>query len=199
MSTTKRMIADVDRIESLLKEVVYNKDANTLEIGGNVYVDGKEQMHDLGNGVYVKELHGDMALFYAKYEDSHYYGIGYINEYAIRGVGFTDYSDTVGRVEIELSPLTLDYYQLADMDYAQQKLYEHQLTISTAAVNFYINYYSTNRLVIDSLQDLTTVVKPNADTKIGLASTYMKYESNVWKLASGDLITAVADNVVVVD
>ena len=199
MSTCKRMIADVDKAESLLNEVVYNKDTNTLEIGGNVYVDGKEEMHDLGNGIFVKELHNDMALIYVNNADTaiHYYGIGYlVAGYTFRGIAFEDGGDSAGSIEVDLTNGEVFIGLFAGDAATQRKLYEHQLTISTQAVSFYIDYYSTKNIVIDSLQDLTAVVRPNANTKIGLGSTYLKYENNVWKLASGELITSVADNVV---
>lgn len=80
------------------------------------------------------------------------------------------------------------------------KYYEHQLTLITAeGGNYFINYPSKSNLVIDSLQDLTAVVKPTTNTKIGAGSTCFKYVNGVWQDLNGNLLTAVVDNVQVIN
>ena len=72
-------------------------------------------------------------------------------------------------------------------------IYNHFLTLTSANVTYYINYQSSNNLVVDSLQDLTALTKATSGTKVGLGTTYMIFSSNVWKLANNELITAVSD------
>lgn len=204
------MLPNVDKIESLLKEVNYNKENNTLDVGGNLYVDGYiqpsfEHTYQSGQYIAVYEINntkntgvmvlvefvddnGSMNYFgFGTREGSDYYLMAY--NYDNDGIGQLVLSDQTSEVEVDFTPLLI----------ANPTYFEHQLTVSTSTESFYTSYYSTNNLPIDSLQDLTAVVKPNANTKLGLGSTYLKYEDNVWKLASGDLVTTVADNVVVVD
>lgn len=72
-------------------------------------------------------------------------------------------------------------------------IYNHFITLTSASGNYYLNYFSSNNLVVDSLQDLTTVTKAKANTKVAVDSTYIIYSSNVWKLANNEAITAVSD------
>lgn len=80
------------------------------------------------------------------------------------------------------------------------KYYHHELEFTFADNSkVYLNYPSTNNLVIDSLQDLSAVVKPMTDTKLGYGSGYIYRDGQVWKNNSGTLITSVKDNVEVID
>lgn len=67
------------------------------------------------------------------------------------------------------------------------KLYRHDLLINNV---IHISFYSTNALNIDSIQDLTTIVKPKGnkqyicgtyDSEVGLLYAMLIYDNNVWK------------------
>ena len=78
--------------------------------------------------------------------------------------------------------------------------FHHELEITLANnTKIYLNYPSTQNLVIDSLQDLSAVVKPMTDTKLGYGSGYIYRDGQVWKNSDGTLITSVKDNVEVID
>lgn len=78
--------------------------------------------------------------------------------------------------------------------------FHHELEFTFADNSkVYLNYPSTSNLVIDSLQDLSAVVKPMTETKLGYGSGYIYRDGQVWKNNSGTLVTAVKDNVEVID
>lgn len=80
------------------------------------------------------------------------------------------------------------------------KYYEHQLALITNKnAMYFISYPSKNNLVIDSAQDLTAVVKPTTNTRLGVGDTYFKYENGVWQDKEGNLLVSVDDNVQVID
>lgn len=205
------MLPNVDKIESLLKEVKYNKDTNTFEVGGNFYVDGYIQpslsyIFQSGQQIAVYTINttenaGEMVLVeLMDSPDRNFIGFGTRDNsgnYSLMAYLYDN--DEVGSLQLienGSEDIGVDFFPFIT---TEKSYFEHQLTISTSTESFYINYYSGNNLKIDSLQDLTAVVKPNANTKLGLGSTYLKYENSIWKLANGDLITTVADNVVKVD
>ena len=73
-------------------------------------------------------------------------------------------------------------------------LFNHFITLTLSDNSkLYLNYYSSNKLVCDSIQDLTTVTKAVANTKIAVGNTYINYTGSVWQTANSVNITAVAD------
>ena len=73
-------------------------------------------------------------------------------------------------------------------------LFNHFITLTLSdSSKLYLNYYSSNKLVCDSIQDLTTVTKAVANTKIAVGNTYINYTGSVWQTANSVNVTAVAD------
>lgn len=72
-------------------------------------------------------------------------------------------------------------------------LYRHNLEIGNGTATVYVTIYSSNNLVCDSLQDLTTVLKPtNLTGKYGWGTGYMTYANGVWKMTvSGEALSNV--------
>ena len=92
-------------------------------------------------------------------------------------------------------------YQIKDY-----KVYRHQLTLHATDgehTTCFLDIYSSNNLKVDSLQDLTTLLKPNANTlytgistvNIGMPNLFLKYENNIWQIGetgeSGDILNPV--------
>lgn len=205
----RRMPFNIEVMEKLAKELAFNKDTNTMEFGGNVYIDGKLNGHVLteydGAKVEVYYLADDMVIFEVIDTNANdYYGVGYIanDQSDIYGMAYSDINDTLGYFECTL---TEGQIQLSYQQYVAEtnlpKYYLHELKFMTGSdVYIYLSYPSKNNLVIDSLQDLTTVVKPNTNTRLGFGTGYLYYEGNVWKSSTTNAaITAVEDNVVIID
>lgn len=93
------------------------------------------------------------------------------------------------------------------------KVYRHQLILHATDGEYttcFLDIYSSNNLKVDSLQDLTTLLKPNANTlytgvsivTIGMPNLFLKYENNIWQIGEagevGDIlnpVTSVEDTV----
>ena len=69
-------------------------------------------------------------------------------------------------------------------------VYRHFLTLNGS---MYLDFYSSSNLVVDSLQDLTTLTKAIKGTKIGVGSTYITYTGSIWQTANSTAITSVTD------
>lgn len=204
----RRMPFNIEAMEKLAKEIHYNAETNTLEVGGNLYTDGIWNGRVLaeydGAKVEVYYLTDDMVIFeIIDTNGNWYYGVGYIDDKDrwIFGMCYTDSRESIGKIQCNF---TNGQIQVWFEQYASEgvlpKYYEHQLKVTTAANTFvYLSYPSKNNLVIDSLQDLTTVVKPNTNTRLGFGIGYLYYEGNVWKSSTTNAkITAIEDNVVLV-
>lgn len=207
----RRMPFNIEAMEKLAKEIHYNAETNTLEVGGNLYTDGTLKGHLLfGDGTEMKDLYiyflnGDMVIF--NYIDGGIRTIGigclYIpQEKIIYGIAYDGNNDQGGYVELDFSneeEIVVNFRPFAQLT-GIPKYYEHQLKVTTANTFVYLSYSSKNNLVIDSLQDLTKVVKPNTNTRLGFGTGYLYYEGNVWKSSTtNEAITAVSDNVVLIN
>lgn len=86
------------------------------------------------------------------------------------------------------------------------KVYRHQLTLHATDGEYttcFLDIYSSNNLKVDSLQDLTTLLKPNANTlytglsivTTGMPNLFLKYENNIWQIGeageTGDILNPV--------
>ena len=86
------------------------------------------------------------------------------------------------------------------------KVYRHQLILHATDGEYttcFLDIYSSNNLKVDSLQDLTTLLKPNANTlytgvsivAIGMPNLFLKYENNIWQIGeageAGDILNPV--------
>lgn len=86
------------------------------------------------------------------------------------------------------------------------KVYRHQLTLHATDGEYttcFLDIYSSNNLKVDSLQDLTALLKPNANTiytgistvTINMPNLFLKYINNIWQIGeageSGDILNPV--------
>lgn len=97
----------------------------------------------------------------------------------------------VGAMEDENEIIMNAYaYKSQIKDY---KVYRHQLTVNTTDGEYtsgFFDIYSSNSLKVDSLQDLTTLLKPKANTiytGVSIVSTNMPilvlmYRNNIWQM-----------------
>lgn len=70
--------------------------------------------------------------------------------------------------------------------------FRHSLTLTCGTTaTYYIDYYSKNSLIVDSIQDLSTITGKHS---FGCGSAQATFTSNVWKIGE-NAITAVADDV----
>lgn len=98
------------------------------------------------------------------------------------------------------------YDKIAKASDVNYKVYRHQLTLHATDGEYttcFLDIYSSNNLKVDSLQDLTTLLKPNANTlytgistvTISMPNLFLKYINNIWQIGeageSGDILNPV--------
>lgn len=146
-------------------------------------------------------LSWDMVLFNYLDRGGGMMGIGYLyipQEKIIYGIAYNLHTGQGGFVELDFSneeEINVNFQPFALLTDIP-KYYEHQLVLITDKnARYFINYPSKNNLVIDSVQDLTSVIKPTPTTRIGVGDAYFKYENGVWQDGEGNPLVAVDDNV----
>lgn len=73
-------------------------------------------------------------------------------------------------------------------------LYRHELTVICTLTTYRGEYYSSNNLVIDSVQDLTKVTKAKNGTTIYLGTGILTFDGSIWKDSpGGNAVTSVSD------
>lgn len=73
-------------------------------------------------------------------------------------------------------------------------LFNHFITLTLSDNSkLYLNFYSSNKLVCDSIQDFTTMTKAKANTKIAVGNTYINYTGSIWQTANSVNVNAVSD------
>ena len=73
-------------------------------------------------------------------------------------------------------------------------LYRHELTVICTLTTYRGEYYSSNNLVIDSVQDLTKVTKAINGTTIYLGTGILTFDGSIWKDSpGGNAVTSVSD------
>lgn len=223
----RRMPFGSEMLELISKHMVYNPETNTMELGVNIEIDGNAQVNgltklqllysgEIEDMINESQSHGEVyvlpldqqendvyqyGILFMRIEDIQtFIGIGYwdTNDKAFEVSGTSDLSDTLIHVSATMSQNRLSYtYEFYTRDF---NYYQHELEVTFADnTKAYFLYPSKNNLVIDSLQDLSTVVKPMTDTKLGYGSGYIYRDGQIWKNNSGTLVTGIADNVEVID
>lgn len=223
----RRMPFNVEILDLISKYMIYNPETKTMELGvnveidGNVQVNGNTEMQLLFDGEIIDSTAGDRGFgqvyvlpLRRENDDNFQYGIIYMNynaSFKFIGVGYWDITDKTfesdglsdqGDFLIHLSAgITNGKLNIMYNNYQQKtNYYIHELEITFADdTKAYLLYPSLNNLVIDSLQDLTNVVLPTSNTKLGYGSGYIYRDGQVWKNNAGTLITSVSDNVEVID
>lgn len=73
-------------------------------------------------------------------------------------------------------------------------LYRHELTVICTLLTYRGEYYSSNNLVIDSVQNLTKVTKAKNGTTIYLGTGILTFDGSIWKDSpGGNEVTSVSD------
>lgn len=99
----------------------------------------------------------------------------------------------------------ISFYKIAEKNDIKN-VYRHQLTLHATDGEYttcFLDIYSSNNLKVDSLQDLTTLLKPNTNTiytgistvTTGMPNLFLKYINNIWQIGeageSGDILNPV--------
>ena len=77
----------------------------------------------------------------------------------------------------------------------KEQLFRHFLTLKASTNTAYVDYYSRSNLVVDSIQDLTSLTGGHS---FGGGDFPVKYTNGVWSISGGDNVTSVTDEVTLV-
>lgn len=197
----RRMIPGklIEKIKSLFTSL-WSDDEGNVEIGKNLEVDGEfsaiggDFFADGGTGEY--DTYKTIALIA---EDDNY-SIGFEIKHGQEPTGRVLF-EASGEPSLEFIPhgptgiIKLTEWPVEIEDSLKVggvpfELYRHHLTLTTASGTDCQDYYSHSNLVVDSIQDLTTITGGHP---FGSGAGYT-YASNVWKHGSAN-VTAVTDDV----
>lgn len=165
-------------------------DGEAIFAGGQVAIGREGLRHDyvLGiyrvndSGIFTGTLLGEGMVTEPDKVD--FYGLKYIGDTPNGArIGQFIYNLKTGAFESDKSVALGDLAKIA-------KTFRHSLTLTCGTTaTYYIDYYSKNNLLIDSIQDLTTITGGHA---FGCGSAQATYTSNVWSIGGANL-TAVSD------
>lgn len=199
----RRMIAGklIDKIKSLFTSL-WSDDEGNVEIGKNLEVDGNSITNGFGQ-------FGDLSIMLDKFDDSSGMDIThgdydfifelYNGEEPKGSIAFSTpnadgtiefIEDSQGRRIVLGGDFDVEVSKKLKVNGVPFELYRHHLTLTTASGTDCQDYYSHSNLVVDSIQDLTTITGGHP---FGSGTGYT-YVSNVWKHGSAN-VTAVADDV----
>lgn len=178
MITTKQ-VELLNKLAPLATEVTYNKDTNTFEVGGNLYVDGNIRSNDVNilNGTF--DIYNNSLLtFYLTDENSERIEISpYIDGPYIEFTSYDDHDNpfvTTLYLTNEGATILTDKNTksifgnkslLKDPEHPENNnidLYVHYLTIHAGSIVWSGVVYSSNNIVANSPQKLTTLLKANS-------------------------------------
>ena len=208
----KRMVDEplIDKLKTLTKEINYNKENNTLEIGGNLEVDGSSKLNGLKPwGTFFADSEGNLPItFYCETnEETRYWGFCFVEKSYI---GFY-YNDGSDYYEIYyMSDDNIIYHNQILID---DNLYEvnrsdefylgnfienvitHSVHVSGQDGDISFNFTSLKNTPIDSIQDLYLYLK---NDKIACSGFYEDSNGNkefVYYLSLGaDITNATINN-----
>lgn len=199
----RRMIAGklIDKIKSLFTSL-WSDDEGNVEIGKNLEVDGNSITNGFGQ-------FGDLSIMLDKFDDSSGMDIthgdydfifelyngeepkGSIDFATPNADGTIEFiEDSQGRRIVLGGDFDVEVSKKLKVNGVPFELYRHHLTLTTASGTDCQDYYSHSNLVVDSIQDLTTITGGHP---FGSGTGYT-YASNVWKHGSAN-VTAIADDV----
>lgn len=208
MATTKQLEI-LDKLSPLASEINYNKDTNTMEVGGNLYVDGNFSIQADLNTYGGIQSFNDSSLSFYQYEDtqSSYFDISPLfGQYELSFTHFDGQAITATatlkmdgdcNILTNINVKTLfgnqSIYGSGNID-----LYVHYLSFTINSKIYYGVVYSSNNLVVDSVQDLTTIMKSDGQIlALGESdNALIAYVGGIWRdvFEKGN-VTAVNDNV----
>ena len=178
-------------IKELSEHVAVDETGNVqvgkaLEVDGGIYAKGK----DINIGESKWEFGTRCGIFY---DDNENIAVGYWDNIGDVGgyVSFTKEGEVIISFwDIDAPDNTLQLNARDVYNAIKTKYFRHSLTLTCGATaTYYIDYYSKNNLVVDSIQDLTTITGGHA---FGCGSAQATYASNVWSIGGANL-TAVSD------
>lgn len=199
----RRMIPGklIEKIKSLFTSL-WSDDEGNVEVGKNLEVDGNSITNGFGQ-------FGDLSIMLDKFDDSSGMNIThgdydfvfelYNGEEPKASIDFSTpnadgtiefIEDSQGRRIVLGGDFDVEVSKTLKVNGVPFDLYRHHLTLTTASGTDCQDYYSHSNLVVDSIQDLTTITGGHP---FGSGTGYT-YASNVWKHGSAN-VTAVADDV----
>ena len=192
----RRMIPGklIDSVKKLSTSVSADGEGN-LEVGKDLEVDGS--FFSLGKLFFIDfenkfftEHENPLGIAFEGADQESFYLVSYNNGEDISALG-TSY-DGASFILFNSDGSVKASYDILDSNNwsGYIKIYRHHLTLTTASGTDYQDYYSHSNLVVDSIQDLTTITGGHP---FGSGTGYT-YASNVWKHGSAN-VTAVADDV----
>lgn len=192
----KRMLNQnlIDFLNSLGDSLKYESSTNTFEIGTNLYVDGKLEVNDdtIFNGNLFSYNDSELTFYEGNNTHSSYMSISPLFGNTKLSFNYNDGQDIITIIGLDVS---VDANILTDKNtktlfgnkslYGSGNidLYMHNLSLTINGTSYYAVIYSSNNLVIDSVQDLTTVTKGHGQLlAIGSNKSVaiIAYQGSVW-------------------
>ena len=192
----RRMIPGklIDKIKSLFTSL-WSDDEGNVEIGKNLEVDGTfsslSKLFFIGfEDKFFTDHENSLGIAFEGADQESFYLVAYNDGEDISALG-TSY-DGASFILFNSDGSVKASYDILDSNNwsGHIKIYRHHLTLTTADGTDCQDYYSYSNLVVDSIQDLTTITGGHP---FGSGAGYT-YASNVWKHGTSN-VTAVADDV----
>lgn len=217
-----RILAPSEMLEKLKKNVGF-KDDGSVEIAKNLEVDGKLKLNSGFEPIHTYSLEGtsktfavyfetliaqNTYIFLGEYDNSIIIGFyardNVVNEFYAIGLLYTEQS--AAYYEYVYGDENVNKKGLANteaLDFKQDKLTLHNLTLTANAKTYNITLQSTNNLPVDSVADLRTIlnIKATTDSLItpvcasDLTSTACLQITTALCKIGADNVTAVSDRV----
>ena len=182
--TTTKQLEILDKLSPLATEINYNKDTNTMEVGGNLYVDGAIDTTQI-------QMSDDGATISFNLEDNKF---SFQDDYGnITSLVVKDTSEILTDKSVKTLFGNQSIYGSGNID-----LYVHYLSFTINSKIYYGVVYSSNNLVVDSVQDLTTIMKSDGQIlALGESdNALIAYVGGIWlDVFDKGNVTAVNDNV----
>ena len=217
-----RILPPSELIEKLKKNLGF-KDDGSVEIAKNLEIDGKLKLNSGFEPIHTYSLEGtsktfavyfetliaqNTYIFLGEYDNSIIIGFyvrdNVVNEFYAIGLLYTEQS--AAYYEYAYGDENVNKKGLANteaLDFKQDKLTLHNLTLTANAKTYNITLQSTNNLPVDSVADLRTIlnIKATTDSLItpvcssDLTSTACLQVTTALCKIGADNVTAVSDKV----
>lgn len=217
-----RILAPSEMLEKLKKNVGF-KDDGSVEIAKNLEIDGKLKLNSGFEPIHTYSLEGtskifavyfetliaqNTYIFLGEYDNSIIIGFyvrdNVVNEFCAIGLLYTEQS--AAYYEYVYGDKNVNKKGLANteaLNFKQDKLTLHNLTLTANAKTYNITLQSTNNLPVDSVADLRTIlnIKATTDSLItpvcasDLTSTACLQVTTALCKIGADNVTAVSDRV----
>ena len=187
----RRMIPGflIDKIKKLFMSVWTDKEGN-VDIGNNLEVDGN--ITAIGEEVgFIKISNGAWYIAYIAPGSHLLYLTDLLHVYKVTDSAGNPIRTIEGLKDIDMTKTFIDNDLAINFDV----YFNHSLAIvagsGETAKTYFVDVVATTNLVIDSLQDLSSVL--GASRKVGLGSAQLAFDT-IWKVG-GVAVTSVSDSV----